>query len=101
MKGKVDLDSISSYPGFQDLPSGIRQLLLISELHYLNEEKKRTTRAIMTRRAGGDLWGSHLVRTVGVKLAGVGAAWGKQNQLLPTLAKLAGPTNEGCGLSCS
>ena len=94
------MDSISSYPGFQDLPSGIKQLLLISELHHWNEEKKRPARAIVTRCTAGDLWGSNLVRTVGVKLAGEGTGWGKQNQLLPTLAKLAGPTNEGCGLSC-
>jgi hypothetical protein len=80
------MDSISSYPGFQDLPSGIKQLLLVSELHYLQETRARAAHAAQPRSCGAESWNSQLMRTAGRQLAGKCFTWGKQTQLIPTLA---------------
>jgi len=86
MKGKFDMDSISSYPGFQNLPFGIKQLLLISELHFLQETRARATHAIVERNSGAASWNARLMRTAGWQFAGTCFPWGKQTQLIPTLS---------------
>lgn len=79
------MDSISSYPGFHDLPSGIKQLLLVSELHFLQEARKRATHGVVEKKSGVVSWDSRLMRTAGGQFDGTCFAWGKQNQLIPTL----------------
>ena len=78
------MDSISSYPWFHELAPGIKLLLLASEMHYLCEAMaKKHAAADAPARSG--FWHSGLMRD-GANFAGGCFAWGKQNQLLPTVA---------------
>jgi hypothetical protein len=65
-KGQEMNTTILSYPGFQTLPKGIKQMLLASEAHFFDQpvshatENKRPARAIRTGRDLTILWGSFL-----------------------------------------
>ena len=43
---------VLTYPGFQSLPKGIKQLLVASESHFFGEATPAVARAITNRPAG-------------------------------------------------
>ena len=74
-----------TYPGFQSLPKGIQQMLVASESYFLNEAKRGSAHAVLERTSCGESWKPRLNRVIDGQFAGTCYAWGKQNQLLPTL----------------
>jgi hypothetical protein len=47
--------TILNYPGFQTLPKGVRQMLLVSEAYFFNEPAPvHQEREVAVRRAGRD-----------------------------------------------
>jgi len=47
---------VLTYPGFQSLPKGIKQLLVASESHFFGEATPAVARAIINRPAGEKNW---------------------------------------------
>jgi hypothetical protein len=58
--------TILNYPGFQTLPKGVRQMLLVSEAYFFNEpapdlqEEKGAAQEMRTRRGPKDFFRSPL-----------------------------------------
>jgi len=74
-----------TYPGFESLPKGIKQMLVASEAHFIKEAKPRSAHAVLDRTMTGESWTPRLIQTFGGQFAGTCGAWGKQNQVIRTL----------------
>ena len=74
-----------TYPGFQSLPKGIQQMLVASESHFLNETRRGSAHAVLDRTSRWESWQPGPIRAIDGQFDGTCFAWGKQNQLIPTL----------------
>ncbi len=74
-----------TYPGFELLPDGIKQMLLVSEAHFSNGVKHAAAHAVLGRVESARYWTPQMFRTTDGQLRGTCGAWGKQNQFIPTL----------------
>ena len=74
-----------TYSGFQSLPWGIQQMLVVSESHFINEARQASAREDSERTGGGESRKPPLIRTIDGQWGGTCFAWGKQNQAIPTL----------------
>jgi hypothetical protein len=74
-----------TYPGFESLPKGIKQMLVASEAHFLKEARLASAHAVLDRTSAGDSWTPRLIRTIDGQFQGNCGAWGKQNQVIRTL----------------
>ena len=76
---------IWTYPGFQSLPEGVKQMLLVSEAHFSSEVKKAAVHAVLGSADSARHWTPQMVRAFNGQLRATCEAWGKQNQLIRTL----------------
>jgi len=85
-KEAENMNSImTTYPGFQSLPKGVKQMLLVSEVHFSKAARMASAHAVLERADSERYWTPRTIRTIDVLLYGTCGELGKQNQLLPTL----------------
>jgi len=69
---------IWTYPGFQSLPEGVKQMLLVSEAHFANEVKQTPTSAVLGRADGARYLTPQLIRPFKGQFRGSCEAWGNK-----------------------
>jgi hypothetical protein len=76
---------VQTYPGFQSLPTGIQQMLMVSELCFLIEARQTLADVVLKKTSRGESWKPQVIRIIERQFYGTCFAWGKQNQVIPTL----------------